>query len=414
MMKAYFYSFVKNNKTKLSLLVLSIAVYFALALSAITLHKSIPEIAAMPFKGIGVQSVVQKNGKIPEKMIGAIFPHSNAPISAEEADKLSRLEFVEGYDKGLYLWHFDKSYFKAALGIEAGPGIFAEILKKNILQGEFDIANENIVIMDDFARKHGISLSDEIPISGVRHKVKGILKTNMTGNIIPADIYMNLTSAVEIAGNSEEMKKVYQFPDGNFSNVILLRTDPLWKGSKEKEIKTIGKDFIVFSEKTFTGEIAKQLSLISGAGRTIFAVMGIVLVTAFCLMVISGVKSREKEIALLRMLGWRIKDIKRHFISESFMLLSLSMATGNILAFAALKILSLRTVSMELPWDISAKPHFLPEENSIERVVQSTIPVHYDYMTFALLSIAFLLLFLAINYALFYKLKNIKPFEYGR
>ena len=414
MMKAYFYSFVKSNKTKLSLLVLSIAVYFALAVSALTLHKSIPEIAALPFKGIGVQSVVQKNGKIPERMLGAIFPHSNAPISAEEADKLRRLEFVDGYDKGLYLWHFDNSYFKSTMGIEAESVIFAEILRKNILQGEFDIANENIVITDDFARKHGISLSDEITISGTGHKVRGILKANLTGNIIPADVYMNMRKAVEIAKNSEEMKKVYQLPDGDFANVILLRTDSLWKGSKEKEIKAISKDFIVFSENTFTGEVAKQLSLISGAGKTIFSVMGLVILTAFCLMVISGMKSREREISLLRMLGWRIRDIKRHFIAESFILLLISVAAGNILAFAILKLLSLQTVSMELPWDISAKPHFLPEENSIERIVQAAIPVHYDWWTFATLSITFLLVFLAINYTLFYRLKNIKPFEYGR
>jgi len=223
-----------------------------------------------------------------------------------------------------------------------------------------------------------------------------------------------MRNAVEIAKNSEEMKKIYRFPDGNFSNVVIMRIDPLWKGDKEKAIKAIGKDLIVFSERSFTGKVAEQLSLISGTGRTIFAVIGIALIAAFCLMVISGVKSREKEIALLRMLGWRIKDIKRHFIAESFILLSVSVASGNMLAIAALKILSLQTVSMELPWDISAKPHFLPEENSIERIVQAAIPVHYDWLTFASMSIAFLLLFLAINYMLFYRLKNIKPFEYGR
>lgn len=414
MMKAYFYSYVKSNKTKVSLLVLSIAVYFALAVSAVTLHKSIPEIAAMPFKGIGVQSIVQKNGKIPERMLGAVFPHSNAPISSEEIDKLKQLKFVQGYDKGLFLWYFDNAYFKSVMGIESGSGIFAEILKKNILRGEFDLTDKNILITDDFSRKHNISLSDEISISGIRYKVKGILKANLTGNIIPADIYMNMQRVVEMAKSSGEMKKIYRFPDGVFSNVVILRTNPLWKGDKEKEIKALGKEFIVFSEKSFTGKVAELLSMISGAGRTIFAVMGIALIAAFCLMIISGVKSREKEIALLRMLGWRIRDIKRHFIAESIILLSVSTAAGNILAIAVLKILSLQTVSMELPWDISAKPHFLPEENAIERVVQAAIPVHYDWMTFASLSIAFLLLFLAINYALFYRLKKIKPFEYGR
>jgi hypothetical protein len=68
-------------------------------------------------------------------------------------------------------------------------------------------------------------------------------------------------------------------------------------------------------------------------------------------------------------------------------------------------------MSMELPWDISAKPHFLPQENSIERIITAQIPIHIDWLSLIVLSAAFFGIFLAINYALFYRLRNIKPQE---
>jgi len=69
------------------------------------------------------------------------------------------------------------------------------------------------------------------------------------------------------------------------------------------------------------------------------------------------------------------------------------------------------TVSMELPWDISARPHFLPKENAIERVVTSNIPVHYDPLLMLSLSAGFLLIFFVISIVLFGKLRNIKPYD---
>lgn len=414
MMKAYFYSFLKNNKIKVALLVLSIALYFGLAVAAVSLHKSIPEIATIPLRSIGVQTIIQKNGKIPKRMAGAILPHSNAPISKGELDKLKQLAFVEGYDQGIFFWQFDRAIFKAVLGVAADSAIFSDLLKRNILKGEFNISQDNIIITDDFAHKHNISLSDKVELAGSAYNVKGILKASLTGNIVPADIYMDIHQAEAIIRNSEEMKNVYQFPDGEFANVIPLRTDPLWKGDKEREIKAITKEFIVFSEKTFSGEVAKQLSLLSSTGRMLFAVLGGIIIAAFCLMVMFSIKSREKEITLLRMIGWKIGEIKKHFISESLVLLLISVLLGNALAFAALHVVSRQTVTMELPWDISAKPHFLPEENSIERIIQANIPVHYDWLTFTSMTVLFLILFLGINYALFHRLKKIKPSEYGR
>ena len=78
------------------------------------------------------------------------------------------------------------------------------------------------------------------------------------------------------------------------------------------------------------------------------------------------------------MIGWRIVDLKKQFISENLIILGVSILAGGLLSLAGLFLLGRQTISMELPWDISARPHFLPEENSIERVISAHLPVHFD------------------------------------
>jgi ABC-type antimicrobial peptide transport system permease subunit len=125
-----------------------------------------------------------------------------------------------------------------------------------------------------------------------------------------------------------------------------------------------------------------------------------------------NLKSREREIAILRMIGWRIADLKKQFISENLITLGVAIFVGSGLSLAGLFMLARQTISMELPWDISARPHFLPEENSIERVISANLPVHFDPQIFLATAIAFLLLFLAVSLFSFRRIKRIKPLEF--
>lgn len=410
MMRTYFYSFVKNNKIKVAILILCLSLYFGLLAVSMTLTGSIPEIAAIPLKSIGIETIVQKTGKIPERMVGIIFPHSNAPINNEEMKKITGLDFVEAYDLGIYMWIFEKTSFKSVFGVREKPGIVSDILKKNIREGKFSLSDRDILITGNYALKNSFATGDHIKISGDSFIVRGILKPNVSGNIIPADIYMNIKEAKILTLRSSDMKKLYRMKNEDFSNVILLKSNPVWKGDKEKTVKAIDNNLLVFSEKTFSAEITDQLKIISASGSIMFLVMGLILLTAFSLLIVFNFKTRSKEIAILRMIGWKLRDLKKQFIGETFVLLLVSIIAGNCIAVAGLEIVSTRTVSMELPWDISAKPHFLPQENSIERTVTAHIPVHTDWLLLALLSIGFILLFLIVNYALFHKLRNIKPY----
>jgi ABC-type lipoprotein release transport system permease subunit len=414
MMTEYFLSFIRANKVKSVILCLSLAVYFALLTITLTIHRSIPEIARLPLQNIGVQTIVQKTGEIPGQMVGAIFPHSNAPITNEQFEQMKGLPFVEEADMGLYFWYFDDLFFKAVLGLDPQKGILAGVLGKNISTGSLDLGRDRIVITASFSSKHNLTVGGTVALGEKNLIITGILRPNISGNIIPADIYMAQVDAMKMVRGSVEMQKVYQFSNTDFGNVVLLRGNPDWQGDKEGIIMAVDKKLLVFSEKTFTREITDQLGIISAAGRVLFLILGAVLVISFGLLTAYNLKSREEEIAILRIIGWRITDLKKQFISENLITLGVSILAGGLLSLSGLFLLAQQTISMELPWDISARPHFLPEENAIERVISAHLPIHFDPMIYLAAASGFLLLFLAVSLLSFRRIKRIKPFEYLR
>jgi len=411
MMIRYSLAFFADNKIKAILSCLSLAVYFGLVVIAVSLQESIPEIARLPLQHIGVQTIVQKTGEIPGQMVGAIFPHSNAPIDQAEFERLKKLPFVKEADQSLYFWYFDTLYFKALLGVRPEGGILADILEKNIGQGQFSLDPGQIIITSSLSSKNGLKIGDFVSLGEDRFRVTAILKPNVTGNVVPADIYMDRNDALRVVRKSEEMQKIYQFGDGQFGNVVLLRSNPDWQGDKELLVKALDEKLLVFSEKTFTREITDQLGIVSMAGQWLFVVLGVVLAMAFGLLTSFNLKSREGEIAILRMIGWRLLDLKKQFIGENFIILAVAMITGSCLSLAGLFWLSRVPLSMELPWDISARPHFLPAENSIERIVSAPLPVHLAPEIYLVSAGGFLLLFLAVSLFSFRRLKRVKPYE---
>jgi ABC-type antimicrobial peptide transport system permease subunit len=412
MIVSYFISSVKKNLGKTILLICSIAIYFSLLLVTLTIAQNLEQIASLPFKAIGVDTVVQKTGKIPDQMVGAIYPHSNGPIYQNEVNKLSKLDFVEKADTGIYFWYFDNAYFKDVFGVQTKGSLFPNVLKTNVLEGSFTLDGNSVLLTKDFAKMYSLQVGGSIKLGQSEYKVAGILNSNLTGNIIPADIYMDYPSALKIAQNSEEMKKLFPDQGGNFVNVVLLKTKPQWKGDIPKTITDISKDYLVFSEKTFSKTLADQIKLVSSFGQTAFLILGLILTIAYGLIIVFIMKTREKEIAILRMLGWKISDLRKQFLSENFVLIIVALLLGNFLSLIELFFLSHQKVSMEIPWELSAKPHFLPQENNINRVVSSTIPIVYDWHLVLLCSAGFVAILFIINFILFRRIKTIKPSQY--
>ncbi len=412
MMTGYFLSFLNAHKMKTALLVLSVAVYFSLAAVMLNVAESIPEIAALPFKRIGVETIVQKSGRIPEHMTGAIFPHSNGPIYDDEVRALTSLGFAADSDVALFAWYFDSSFFKSFMGVDVNGHIFPALLERNLERGKLDLDARHVVVTGNFAEAHRLSLGDAVDFGGRKFFISGVVRPSPSGNIIPADMYMTLDAARDISYGSKEMRRVYRFPSDRFVNVVAVRSDPRFRGDKVKAIQALNKDYLVFSEKTFSRDIENQISLLSSFGRIMFFILGFVIVILFGLLTFYNVKTREPEIALLRVIGWPMGKLKRQFIAESLALLLAGLLFGNLFALAGLLLVGGQTVTMQLPWEFSARPHFLPQENAIARSVTAFIPVHFDWLVFTGLTLAFLLVFGIIILLLFTRINRVKPLKY--
>jgi ABC-type lipoprotein release transport system permease subunit len=396
---------------KTVLIILSVAFYFGMAAAMLNVGESLPDISSLPFKNIGVETIVQKSGQIPEKMVGAIFPHSNGPIYRKEVNALTSLNFVKDYDTGLFIWYFDTSFFKSALGVNTEGHVFSPLLKSNIKEGRFIRDSHDVILTQDFAQAHDLTIGNVIQLGNHKFSVTGILNPSPSGNIIPADMYLKLAVVQDISVNSGEMRSIYKFANKDFVNVVTIKSDPRFKGDKEKAIKALGTDYLVFSEKTFSKEIENQIAIISSFGKIMFIILGFIIIILFSLLTFYNLKTREGEIAVLRIIGWPTKKLKLHFITESLILLVAGIIIGNLLATLGLFFISSRSVTMELPWEMSAIPHFLPHENSINRTITSRIPIHFDLLIFVLLIFAFITMFGIIIVVLFRRIKRVKPLK---
>lgn len=410
MFLSYTLSFLKNNKVKLAILLLSISLYFAFVAVVIALNRSIPAIVSLPFSKIGAETIVQKSGQIPDKMEGAIFPHSNGPIYTDELERLEKLPFVQKSDNGLYFWFFEPNRFEDVLGVNENGKILPDILEANILQGNYTLDGNNILITQDFAQKNNLTLGNSITIDNHQFSISGIVPANSSGDIVPADIYMNMPNSLMLAKNSQEMQKLFNFGDKDIVNVVLLKTDPQWQGNKESAVQGINKDLLVFGDKNFSEEIMNQLKIISSSGQILLAVLGIIILAAFILLTVYNIKSREKEIGILRIIGWDLKSLRKHFLEEWFLLMAFALVIGNIFAISGIYFISQQKVSMEIPWEISAKPHFLPTENNIARTVTAQIPVSVDWKMLFILSLIFFAAVAFVSYIILSnRIKRIKP-----
>ena len=143
-----------------------------------------------------------------------------------------------------------------------------------------------------------------------------------------------------------------------------------------------------------------------------FAVLGILVVVIFSLITWFNFKTREKEISVLRTIGWSLKDLGKQFLSEAAVVGGVAVLAGNILAFLSLKLLSTQTITLEIPWEVSAKPHFLPKENAIDRTITAHLPLNFNPWVALGFPFGFFMLFLIINYLALWRLKQLKPHQF--
>jgi hypothetical protein len=410
MIFSYFISYLKANKFKVGLLIASIALYFSATTLILAISQALPKITQIPLQTIGANIVVQHRGVIPDRIEGIVFPHANGPIYYDDYRQVSKLKFVRAVDAALYFWDFSKKY-KSVVGFNRSGSILSPLLSKSVARGKWPLSANQALVSYDYFHENDLKLEQKISIHGENFQVAAVLKPNIEAQIMPADIYIDLAVAQREFGFSPEIRRNYKLKAKRYLNVILLRSDPTYQGDKDKLIKAVNPKFLVYSERTFSKQIKARLQLLSAAGKAILVLLGMIITTAFGGLVFYMVKSRESEVAILRALGWQSKLVRGQFIKELALIIFAGLFLGNLLDVTAISFIKQQKITMEIPWEISAKPHFLEKANAINRTVKASIPVSIDLSLNLLLSTLFILIFIAVAWVVLGKIKRVKTLE---
>ena len=406
----YLVAHIQGNRLKTALLIVGVVLSFVAASLTLMLREALPGIAQIPLNRIGASVIVQTEGVIPDKIAGIVLPHSNGPVYARQYRRLSRLGFVKASDRALYFWDFTSGY-KSVTGYEPEGSILANILTGSLGSGRLPRNNKEAVISYDYSRKYRLGPRDTVSIARHAFAVSGVLKSTTEAQIMPADTYVTLKAAQGLAASSADIMRNYKPEERRFVNVVMLRANPADTRPKDKLIKSIDKRFLVYSEQIFSEQIKRQSRLLSAATTSVLFLAGGLLLAAFVGLVLYMVRSRQSEIAILRAVGWTTFLVRTQFLKELAVVVLSGLVAGFPLAWVAVRGIAARRVSIEVPWEISAKPHFMMAENSINRVITAKIPIVFDWRLAIALAALFLAAFLVTAWITLGRIKRVSALD---
>ena len=223
-------------------------------------------------------------------------------------------------------------------------------------------------------------------------------------------MYIPLSSAREIAAESTGVKAVHAFEKDD-SNLLFVRADRDRSDALAKQIKVIMGEKSTVSTPTSFQEMLGSVFVLTDKFSLAISVLS--LLVAFLLVArttAANVRERRPEIGTMKAVGWTRRDILGQIGSETLIIILLGMVGGLVLGFVAAKALSLVTISIPIPWEMSPRPHFMSGgADQLTRDVRLHVSISPVLMASAFL--ASLLIGIGSAWAMARSITRLKPSE---
>ncbi|MBP5492202.1 MAG: ABC transporter permease [Clostridiales bacterium] len=231
-------------------------------------------------------------------------------------------------------------FFDPASDFVVGPWIETEYKQK--LSGDAVIVGSDIVSEDGMIKLFG----QEYAIASQMAR---------TGTALDRSVYFSTDAKAELLRNAEEKGSFLteEQKKGDILSSIFINVDGSHTAEQiiDSAHKTIGDIFDVVYPKKLHESLSGSLGKITGVVNAISLSLGILLVAILLIINSIIMKGRKSEIALLRVLGHRKKDLIRKLLSEMG-LISLAGALGGSLLGALIVIPFGRYIgkSLDMPY----------------------------------------------------------------
>jgi len=426
-----FYYAIKELLKRKKLYLLNIMTIGLVTLMVITLNSlatAYREAARLPFEDIQGNIIIQKNGNVPETISGVLLSCSLAPIPQELISRISKIDGVKDISAALSLWVFDPDNFKRVSGVDFHDN-FGKKLSAKLIDGSIPSADNQILVDKTYAQKYSLEVGQETTISGQHFTVTGIVGT--AGNeVMASDIYLNLAAAQQMAYQSKNLQQVETFNKTDVNIIFVNVSQPDLK-TVTQNIKEIVTDAGLNTGKTPLGEtigsyniytpesFENQISTVFRISDKLTWVISLILFIGAAIIVARNalriILERRKEFGIMKTVGFRNRDIQSEVNLETFILILTGFFAGLILSAIAVVALSHTTVSIAIPWELTAYPHFLLSNPTEANVTQMhLLPIKLEPLyVFASLAII-MVVGLVTSFLSVWQINKLKPMEVMR
>jgi len=377
--------YYQKRRTLTAILGLSIGIALLIILNALSI--AYRQAAHAPLKEIGADITVQRPGDVPKDLAGAVFPCSAVTISHAEVEKIQGLPGIRGLGKAILLWVFDPNQAWIVLGIEQNNTIGPAVLRSAVTEGRFlDDGKSEALVEAAYARQFNIRVGDMVSVNGSKFSVVGLMDASRAAKIAVANLYMSLADAEGLAASSQNLQTVSPFAPGDV-NLLFIKADqekitPLAASLKE----ILGKKATVATPESFL-KLLGSLFALSDKFTLAASLIAVIVAVLIAFKTMAGnIAEREREIGVLKAVGWTNRNVVAQLLAESVVQCFLAGILGLLIALVVTFGLSFMKVNIPIPWDMAPNPHFLPGGgDQIYKTLRLPVHIPWTLASFAVL-----------------------------
>ena len=350
-----------HRKTRTTIAALGLAVGICLLIVINALALAYRQAAKAPLKDFGADVIVQRSGDVPRELRGAVFPCSAVTITSGEVERIRRMPGVKEMGTALLLWVFDAQRMAIVLGIEEQGNVGPAILRRYVSQGRFwEAGRPEILVETAYAQQFGIKPGDRIPLGGETYTVAGLVDASRVPKVATANMYLPLSQAQRIAAASPNLQMVSPFAPSDV-NLLFITADQAKTAQLVSSIGALlGPKASISTPESFLKSLGNLFALSDKFALTVSFIVILITVLITFKSMAANVAERRSEIGVLKAVGWTGRQVAMQITAESVCQCLIAAVVGLLAAFLAVAALTLVTINIPIPWEMSPTPHFLP------------------------------------------------------
>ena len=415
-----------TKRKKLYLLnVITIGLVTALIITLNSMGAAYKDASQLPFQAVQGTIVIQKNGNVPEDVSGVLLSCSLASINLGVVNEISQFEGVRNTSSVLSLWVFDADHFKQVLGVNWDES-FGKNLKAKVIEGAIPADNQEVLLEKTYAQQYSLGVGQEVQAGSQSLKVSGIIQ--MAGNeIVASDVYLNMETAQKMAYESQTLQATEPF-DRTDVNVIFVDVDQTNMASVTRQIndmlvssgsgagqtplgQTVGS-YNIYTPESFDSQVSSVFKISDRLTWIISLIIFIGGALIIARSVLHSIVERRKEFGIMKSVGFRSWDVQKEIFAETILQVAAGFLVGLGVSAIAILGLSHTTISIAIPWELTAYPHFLLSNPEDANIVQTYfLPIGLEPL-YVLASLATVVIFgVLAGFISTWQVNRLKPME---